>query len=62
MKRPWETLVEELTLTRRMRLHARIAETLEEAYGDNAEAHAAELAHHFALAEMAMGKEKLNQS
>ena len=54
-----ETLVEELTLTRRVRLHARIAETLEEAYGDNAEAHAAELAHHFALAEMAMGKEKL---
>ncbi len=54
-----ETLVEELTLTRRVRLQARIAETLEEAYGDNAEAHAAELAHHFALAEMAMGKEKL---
>ena len=29
-----ETLTEELTLTRRVRLHARIAETLEELYGD----------------------------
>ena len=54
-----ETLIEELTLTRRVRLHARIAETLEQLYGDNAEAHAAELAHHFALAEMAAGTEKL---
>ena len=44
-----ETLTEELTLTRRVRLHARIAETLEQLYGDDAEAHAAELAHHFAL-------------
>ena len=42
-----ETLVEELSLTRRVRLHARIAETLEEMYGEAAEAHAAELAHHF---------------
>ncbi len=42
-----------------MRLHARIAETLEQLYGDSAEAHATELAHHFALAEMAAGTEKL---
>ncbi|MCZ6866989.1 MAG: hypothetical protein O7E55_06635, partial [Chloroflexi bacterium] len=56
-----ETLTEELTLTRRVRLHARIAETLEELYGVNADAHAAELAHHFALAEMATGTEKLVQ-
>ena len=54
-----ETLAEELTLTRRVRLHARIAETLEELYGDDAEAHAAELAHHFAAAETLTGTEKL---
>ena len=39
-----ETLAGELSLTRRVRLHARIAETLEELYGDDADAHAAELA------------------
>ena len=54
-----ETLIEELTLTRRVRLHARIAETLEELYGANVEAHAAELAHHFAAAEAVLGAEKL---
>jgi tetratricopeptide (TPR) repeat protein len=54
-----ETLAEELTLTRRVRLHARIAETLEALYGANAEAHAAELAHHFAEAESVLGTEKL---
>ena len=54
-----ETQSEELTLTRRVRLHARIAETLEELYGDSAEAHAAELAHHFAQAESILGAEKL---
>ena len=54
-----ETLSEELTLTRKVRLHARIAETLEELYGDNAEAHAAELAHHFAEAQTVLGVDKL---
>jgi predicted ATPase len=54
-----ETLLEELTLTRRVRLHARIAEALEELYGDGAEAHAAELAHHFAEAQTVLGTEKL---
>ena len=53
-----ETLVEELTLTRRVRLHARIAEALEEMYGANAEAHAAELAHHFSQAEAVTGTDK----
>ena len=43
-----ETLAEELSLTRRVRLHARIAEALEELYGADADQHAAELAHHFA--------------
>jgi tetratricopeptide (TPR) repeat protein len=54
-----ETLSEELSLTRRVRLHARIAESLEELYGDSAEAHAAELAHHFSEAEAVLGTSKL---
>ncbi|HLF05323.1 MAG TPA: AAA family ATPase [Dehalococcoidia bacterium] len=54
-----ETLLEELSLTRRVRLHARIAEELERLYGAAAEAHAAELAHHFAEAESVLGAEKL---
>ena len=54
-----ETLVEELSLTRRVRLHGRIAETLEEMYGPDASGHAAELAHHFAQAEAVVGSEKL---
>jgi predicted ATPase len=54
-----ETLTQELNLTRRVRLHARIAETLETLYGANAEAHAAELAHHFAEAEAVLGTEKV---
>ena len=33
-----ETLTEELTLTRRVRFHARIAETLEQLYADNVDA------------------------
>ena len=48
-----------MTLTRRVRLHARIAETLEKLYGENAEAHAAELAHHYVQAEAVLGSEKL---
>jgi tetratricopeptide (TPR) repeat protein len=54
-----ETLIEELTLTRRVRLHARIAEALEQLYGANDETHAAELAHHFAEAEAVLGNDKL---
>ena len=54
-----ETLTAELSLTRRVRLHARIAQALEDLYGDNAESHAAELAHHFAQAEAMTGTEKL---
>jgi len=54
-----ETLTEELTLTRRVRLHARIAESLEQLYADNLEARAAELAHHFADGEAVLGIEKL---
>ena len=54
-----ETLADELSITRRVRLHARIAEALEELYGDDAESHAAELAHHFAQAQSLTGPEKM---
>ena len=54
-----DTLTQELSATRRLRLHARIAEVLEELYGAEAESHAAELAHHFAEAEAILGTEKL---
>ncbi|MCI0800329.1 MAG: AAA family ATPase, partial [Chloroflexi bacterium] len=54
-----ETLAGELSTTRKVRLHARIAVALEELYSDNIEAHAAELAHHFAEAQTALGTDKL---
>ena len=56
-----ETLIQELSLTRRVRLHARIAAVLEELYGINADDNAAELAYHFAQAETVTGTEKLVQ-
>ena len=54
-----ETLADELSSTRRARLHARIGEALERLYGEAAEHHAAELAFHFAEAGALMGPEKL---
>ena len=54
-----ETLAGELSTTRKVRLHARIAEALELLYGDTVEAHAAELAHHFAEAQTVLGTDKL---
>jgi predicted ATPase len=54
-----ETLAGELSTTRKVRLHARVAETLDQNYGDDAVAHAAELAHHFSEAEAVLGTEKL---
>ncbi len=54
-----DSLVNRLTLTQGARLHAQIAEALEAQYGDNVEAHAAELARHFAKAQAVMGSEKL---
>ncbi|MCI0786968.1 MAG: AAA family ATPase, partial [Chloroflexi bacterium] len=54
-----ETLLEELSTTRRVRLHARIAQAMEELYGDNAETPAAELAHHFSEAQTELGADKL---
>jgi predicted ATPase len=54
-----ETLSEELSATRRVRLHARIAQGLEALYGAEAEAHAAELAYHYGEAETVLGTDKL---
>ncbi len=42
-----ETLYDELSTTRRVRLHKQIGETLEALYADNIEPHLAELAYHF---------------
>jgi DNA-binding SARP family transcriptional activator len=53
-----ETLADELSLTRRVRLHARIAEALEALYGEDVDHHAAELAHHFAQAQTLLGPDK----
>ena len=53
-----ETLAEELSTTRRVRMHARIAEVLEELYASDTESHAAELAHHFIEAQTVLGIEK----
>ena len=52
-----ETLSGELSTTRKVRLHARIAEALEELY--RGDAHAAELAYHYTEAEAMVGSEKL---
>ena len=54
-----QTLKEELTTTRRVQLHAKIAQLLEGFYGSEAEEHSAELAMHFAEAETVLGAEKL---
>ena len=54
-----QTLAEELSSTRRGRIHARIANALEDLYGAQVEDHAAELAHHFAEAEAIAGVGKL---
>ena len=53
-----ETLADELSLTRRVRLHARIAEALEALYGEDADQHASELAHHFGQAQTLLGPDK----
>src|SRR5439155_11684211 len=42
-----QTLYEELITPRRLRLHQRVARTLEAQYGNRLEEHAAELAEHF---------------
>jgi tetratricopeptide (TPR) repeat protein len=54
-----ETLIQELSLTRKVRLHARIATALEELYASSTNTHAAELAYHFAQGETVTGTDKL---
>jgi predicted ATPase len=54
-----QTLAEELSSSRKARWHARIGEALEELYEADGEAHAAELAYHFAKAEPVLGPDKL---
>jgi tetratricopeptide (TPR) repeat protein len=56
-----QTLADELSSSRRVRLHARIGQALEALYGDDVESHAAELAYHFAQAETLIGTEKVVQ-
>lgn len=56
-----ETLAGELTMTRRVRLHAQIAEALEKLYGTDVSDHASELAYHFGQAESILGPQKVVQ-
>jgi DNA-binding CsgD family transcriptional regulator/tetratricopeptide (TPR) repeat protein len=54
-----QTLAEELSSSRKVRWHAWIGEALEDLYGADVEAHAAELVYHFAKAESVLGMDKL---
>ena len=54
-----DTLAAELSINRKVRVHARVAEALEELYVADAEAHADQLAHHFAEAQTVLGPQKL---
>jgi tetratricopeptide (TPR) repeat protein len=54
-----EVLAKEISASRKVRLHARIGEALEELYGTNAETHAGELAYHFAQGASVLGAGKL---
>ena len=54
-----QTLTEEVTTSRNVRLHARIAEALEQLYAADIEAQAAELAYHYSEAEAVLGTERL---
>lgn len=54
-----QTLSEELSIRRRVWIHARIGETLEDSYGAQVENHAAALVPHFAASETVTGTEKL---
>jgi len=54
-----ETLASEVSTARRVRLHARIAQALEQLYADEVEDHATELAYQFAEAESVLGSERV---
>jgi DNA-binding CsgD family transcriptional regulator len=52
-----ETLLEEIPLTRRVQMHAKVAKALEAHYGDACEEHAAELIYHFTNAQLLLGSD-----
>ena len=54
-----QTLLERLSTSRKVRMHARIVGELETIYGDQPGEHAAELAYHFSEASPVMGPDKL---
>ncbi|MCH8987754.1 MAG: AAA family ATPase [Chloroflexi bacterium] len=54
-----QTLTENISAGRKVRLHARIGEALETAYGDRLGERAAELAHHFSQAVPVLGNGKM---
>jgi DNA-binding CsgD family transcriptional regulator/tetratricopeptide (TPR) repeat protein len=54
-----ESLAEGLSISRKVRWHARIGKALEELYGADVEAHAAELAYHFSEAVTVSSPDKL---
>jgi predicted ATPase len=54
-----EVLAKEISASRKVRLHARIGEALEELYGAHAENHAGELVYHFAQGASVLGAGKL---
>ena len=54
-----ETLLQELSLTRRVRMHARVAQALEQLYYEDLGSHAPVLAYHYAQAETITGTDKL---
>lgn len=56
-----QTLMEEISIARRARLHAKIAEAIEAIYGAKASEHAMELVGHYANAETVLGTSKLLQ-
>ena len=54
-----QTLMEELSTSRKVRLHALIGEALEQLYGSDVGDHVDELVHHFDQAQTVLGSEKL---
>jgi tetratricopeptide (TPR) repeat protein len=54
-----ESLLEELSLNRRVRLHGAVADALEKLYGDQADDHAPELLRHVLQAESLVGPERV---
>jgi len=54
-----ETLAGELSTSRKVRLHARVAQAMEELYGFESDDHAAELAYHYSEAAIVSGEDKL---